>query len=190
MQEMKGTVENAEEQEALLKSFWLYPLIQGGIITALGLILLIFPKSGLIFLSVMIGLYILFLGIGQTVLAFRLSDLQANWWYLLIRGILLILAGVLVLWFPVSFAKLGMGIPLVLAGGFLIINGIQDLFSRNLPDSGRQHRSGSIMMVVLGALLCFAPVFSALMLFRIIGAASLAGGVMLIVKALMNRRHI
>ena len=179
---MKGEVENAGEDEKYYKHISLYPLVQGGIITLAGAILLFFPKVGLIFLSVTFGLYLLMQGISQTVLSFRVSDSRANWWKLLIRGCLLIIAGVLILWYPFSFAKIGMGIPLVTGGIFLIISNLQDLMAPDLRSPGRL-RIGNIVMLVIGILLCFAPVFSALFLFRLIGFLTLIGGVLLILSS-------
>ncbi|OQY35044.1 MAG: hypothetical protein B6241_02670 [Spirochaetaceae bacterium 4572_59] len=184
---MKQTIEDVENNEELNRSMWLYPLIRGGIITVAGILLIVFPKIGPIFLSAVFGLYLLVLGIGQTVLSFKLSGSRDRWWQLLIRGGLLIIAAVLILWYPFSFAKIGMGIPLVVGGLFLIINSLQDLLSPSFQNSGSLSRFGSIFMIILGVLLCFAPVFSALLLFRFIGLFSLAGGIFLIQRALSFR---
>ena len=184
---MKVTIEDAGESGDFYRSLWLYPLIQGGIISLAGIILLIFPKVGLIFMSVMFGLYLFMLGLGQTVLAFKLSSLKEHWWKLLIRSILILIVGVLILWYPFSFAKIGMGIPLVAGGIFLIINSMQDLLNPDFRSRGKTEQAGSLLTVLLGILLCFAPVFSALMLFRIIGGLSLFSGTFLIVRALSNR---
>jgi len=184
---MKVTIEDADERDLFSKSFRFYAFIQGGILSLAGIILFLFPKSGLIFLSIIFGLYILILGVGQTVTAFHLNETHKAWWHLLVRGVLLILVGVLVLWFPFSFAKIGMGIPLVAGGLFLIINGLQDLLAPSFQSVQKPQSSGSVLMIVLGALLCFAPVFSALLLFRFIGVLSAASGSFLIYRAWLDR---
>lgn len=184
---MKQTVEDAEAVDELHKTMWLYPLIQGGIIVVAGIMLIVFPKIGPIFLSGVFGLYLLVLGIGQTVLSFKLSESNERWWQLLVRGAFLIIAAVLILWYPFSFAKIGMGIPLIAGGIFLIVNSLQDLISPGFQNSEGHSRIGSVFMIILGVLLCFAPIFSALLLFRFIGVVSLAGGLLLIQRALSFR---
>ncbi len=183
---MKGVVEDYND-DGIYEKLRIYPLIQGGILCLAGLILLLFPKLGLIFLSITFGLYLLLQGIGQTVLAFQISDIKENWWQMLIRAILFIIAGVLILWFPFSFAKIGMGIPLVTGGIFLIISNLQDLLQAHPAGMGKG-KSGSIIMLLLGILLCFAPVFSALLLFRIIGIFTLAGGLLIILYTYGSNR--
>ncbi len=184
---MKVTIEDAGESGDFYRSLWLYPLIQGGIVSLAGIILLIFPKVGLIFMSVMFGLYLFMLGLGQTVLAFKLSSVKDHWWKLLVRSILMLIAGIFILWYPFSFAKIGMGIPLIAGGIFLIINSMQDLLNPDFRSKDRRERIGSLLTVLMGILLCFAPVFSALLLFRIIGTLSLFSGIFLVARALSNR---
>lgn len=184
---MKQTIEDAEPLDKINQSMWLYPLIRGGIMVLAGILLIAIPKIGPIFLSAVFGLYLLVLGIGQIVLSFKLSESSKRWWQLLIRGGLLIIGGVLILWYPFSFAKIGMGIPLVAGGIFLIINSLQDLLSPSFKNSESHSSIGSIFMIILGVLLCFAPVFSALLLFRFIGIISLTGGFLLIMRSLSFR---
>ena len=179
---MNGIVEDSGEDDDKYEKTNIYPLIQGGILCLAGLALILFPKLGLIFLSVTFGLYLLMQGIGQTVLAFQLSDTRANWWHLLIRGVLFIIGGVLILWYPFSFAKIGMGIPLVAGGIVLIVSNLQELMASG-TFSLREGSLRTLVMLLLGILLCFAPVFSALLLFRIIGILTLAGGLLILTYA-------
>ena len=184
---MKGTIEDIDNENSHYDKMKIYPFIQGGILTLAGLALIFFPKLGLIFLSVTFGLYLLMQGIGQTVMAFQLSDTERRWWRLLIRAVVFIIGGVLILWYPFSFAKIGMGIPLVAGGIVLIISNLQDLLVRRSLSPG-EGSVRTVIMLLLGVLLCFAPVFSALLLFRIIGFLTLAGGILILLYTYSYRQ--
>jgi uncharacterized membrane protein HdeD (DUF308 family) len=101
----------------------------------------------------------------------------------------MLICGLVVLTFPISFAKIGTGVPLVLTGLFLIFYGVQDLLSKHFPGSGFQHSLESILMIIMGGLLCFAPVASAMIIFRLLGFTTFAGGVLIILRALYNKKH-
>ncbi len=184
---MKGTIEDIDSENDYYEKVKIYPFMQGGILCLAGLALILFPKLGLIFISVTFGLYLLIQGIGQTVLAFQASGSDKGWWRLLLRGAVFIIGGVLILWYPFSFAKIGMGIPLVAGGIVLIISNLQDLLVRRSFSPG-EGSVRTVIMLLLGILLCFAPVFSALLLFRIIGFFTLAGGILILLYTYSYRK--
>ncbi len=183
---MEGHVENADHNDTL-RNAWFYTFVQGAISSVAGLILLIFPTIGMVFISLVFSLYLIWLGISQIIIGYKLSSIDRNWWFMLLRGILMLVCGLVVLSFPVSFAKIGTGVPLVLTGLFLIFYGIQDLVSKRFPGKGFHHSASSVIMILTGALLCFAPVASAMMIFRILGLTTFAGGILNLVKAFYNR---
>ena len=181
---MEGIVEDGDGTKRGGTSLWIYPLLEG--ITALlaGTVLLFYPKTGLIFISMVFGILIMISGVGQTVLVLKLGKGQNQWGSLLTKGILKIAFGFIILVYPFGFAKIGMGIPLVLAGVFLILGGLQELFRDQKTDLSPKNRTGNILVILLGALLCFAPVFSALLLFRLLGAVALLRGIYQILRAI------
>lgn len=185
---MEGTVENINPQEEMRQKAWFYTLVQGVISAAIGLILIIFPSIGMVFISVVFGLGLLWMGLTQIILGFKLSSYRDQWAIIIARGTVLLICGIIVLIFPMSFARLGTGIPLVLTGLVLMFFGIHDLVSRGTPGSGLPHVVSNIIMIVTGALLCFAPVASAIVIFRILGFTTIAGGILNISRALLNRR--
>lgn len=187
---MDGIVENAEEKYSHVKKAWFFTLIQGGISSVIGLILMIFPNIGMVFVSLVFSFYLIWIGISQIVLAYKLSSAQTRWWMLLLRGVAMFICGIVVLVFPLSFAKIGTGVPLVLIGLFLIFNGLQDLLAKSSPGKGVQHSMSAIIMLLTGALLCFAPVSSALLMFRILGFTTLSGGLLLMARAFFHRRWV
>jgi uncharacterized membrane protein HdeD (DUF308 family) len=186
---MEGKIENADQDETY-RNAWFYTLVLGLISTVTGLILFIFPTIGMVFISLIFSFYLIWLGISQIVIGYKLSSIQKNWWILLLRGIIMLILGFVVISFPISFAKVGAGVPLVLTGLFLIFYGVQDLISKHFPGSGINHTLSSIMIILTGALLCFAPVSSALIIFRLLGLTTFTGGILHVIRALYNRNKI
>jgi uncharacterized membrane protein HdeD (DUF308 family) len=185
---MEGTVENINPQDEMRRKAWFYTLVQGIISAAIGLILILFPSIGMVFISVVFGLILIWMGLTQIILGFKLSSYRDQWVVIMVRGTVLLISGIIVLIFPMSFARLGTGIPLVLTGLVLMFFGIHDLISRGTPGSGLPHIFSDIILIVTGALLCFAPVASAIVIFRILGFTTIAGGALNISRALWSRR--
>ncbi|MDA3955865.1 hypothetical protein, partial [Oceanispirochaeta sp.] len=67
---MEGKIENAEQNQTL-RNVWFYTLIQGAISTVTGLILMIFPTIGMVFVSLVFSFYLIWLGISQIVLGYK-----------------------------------------------------------------------------------------------------------------------
>ena len=84
---MEGTVENAENASSTtLKNNWFYTFIQSCISAVIGLTLLLVPKIGVVFISLVFSVYLIWVGVTQVVLAFKLSSIQKKWWLILLRG--------------------------------------------------------------------------------------------------------
>ena len=185
---MEGTVESINPRDEIRRKAWFYTLVQGIISAAIGLILVIFPSIGMVFISVVFGLAMIWMGLTQIILGFKLSSYRDQWLINMIRGTVLLIIGIIVLIFPMSFARLGTGIPLVLTGLVFLFFGIHDLITRSTPGRGLPHMFSDIILIATGALLCFAPVASAMIMFRILGFTTIAGGILNISRALWSRQ--
>ncbi|MDC7233354.1 MAG: DUF308 domain-containing protein [Spirochaetales bacterium] len=186
---MEGTVENADGS-TILKNNWFYTFIQGCISAVIGLILMIFPTIGMVFVSLVFSFYLIWLGISQIIISFKLSSVQKNWWIILLRGILLLVGGLVILSFPVSFSSISVGIPVILLGLFLIFYGLVDLINKNLPGEGFNHSLSSIIMIVTGVLLCLASASAAGIIFRILGFTVFSGAVLQMIQAFYSRKWV
>lgn len=186
---MEGTVENADGS-TILKNNWFYTFIQGCISAGIGLILMLFPTIGVVFVSLVFSFYLIWLGVSQIVLSFKFSSIQNNWWIILIRGIFMLICGLVILSFPVSFGNISVGIPLILLGLFLIFYGVLDLLSNKLPGSGFQHALSSLIMILTGILLCLASAAAAGIIFRILGFTVFTGGILQGIQAFYSRKWV
>lgn len=186
---MEGTVEDAGGSR-ILKNNWFYTFIQGCISAVIGLILMIFPTIGVVFVSLVFSFYLIWIGISQIVLAFKFSSIQKNWWIILIRGIFMLISGLVILSFPISFANISVGIPLILLGLFLIFYGVVDLLSNKVPGNGFQHGVSSLIMILTGVLLCLASASAAGIIFRILGFTVFIGGILNGIQAFNSRKWV
>jgi Short repeat of unknown function (DUF308) len=186
---MEGTVESAGGS-TILKNNWFYTFIQGCISAVIGFILMIFPTIGVVFVSLVFSFYLIWIGISQIVLAFKFSSIQKNWWIILIRGIFMLISGLVILSFPISFGNISVGIPLILLGLFLIFHGVVDLLSNKVPGNGFQHAVSSIIMIMTGVLLCLASASAAGIIFRILGFTVFAGGIFHGIQAFYSRKWV
>ncbi len=188
---MEGTVENAENASSTtLKNNWFYTFIQSCISAVIGLTLLLVPKIGVVFISLVFSVYLIWVGVTQVVLAFKLSSIQKKWWLILLRGLFMLICGLVVISFPVSFGNISVGIPLIILGLFLIFYGVLDLVSPRIPGGGVSHGLSSVIMIIIGILLCLASAAAARVLFRILGATTFAGGVIQGYQAFVSRKWV
>jgi uncharacterized membrane protein HdeD (DUF308 family) len=77
-------------------SFWL-SLINSLVAIVIGILLLVYPLSGMVFLTLMLGIFFLFEGVTEIALAIHLKAVSANWGWLLASGILALILS-LIIW--------------------------------------------------------------------------------------------
>lgn len=106
-----------------IDEYWYIPLAEGAIYVLLSLIILFNPAS-ILLLNVILGIWLLAVGIFRF-LSSRFHHALSR--YTLTGNILLMLFGLLLLFYPKVFAELTimiLGILLVILGGIMIANGI------------------------------------------------------------------
>ena len=103
--------------------FWGWFLFRGIVTTILGVLLLAWPGRTILVLAIVFGIYLIFTGITEVVLAIVIRDAENRWLYLLL-GILGIALGVIVLAEIRSESLLGL-----LFGTFVIVFGALELIS-------------------------------------------------------------
>ncbi|MDA3811698.1 MAG: DUF308 domain-containing protein [Spirochaetaceae bacterium] len=181
---MKVTIEDQEPIEQALWQSWKILLIRGIFISLVGLILAIWPSSGLAFTAIAFSLFILLDGVTQLVIGFRMSGSNRFWWGSVFRGVLEIIIAAVVISHPRGFGEFGASALLVILGIVLIISGIIDFQFR----IGKGGIFSSLILLLLGILLLIAPLFTASIVLRIIGISALLVGVARIVRALQYKR--
>jgi uncharacterized membrane protein HdeD (DUF308 family) len=85
---------------ARLASHWWLFLIRGILALALGIAFPFFPGAAIFTLAILFGAYAFVDGIFAIVAAIRMNHAEANWWWLLLEGVLGIIVGVLTFFYP------------------------------------------------------------------------------------------
>jgi uncharacterized membrane protein HdeD (DUF308 family) len=182
---MEGEVEDQDPVERALWSSWNILLIRGIFISLIGLILFIWPGSGLAFTAIAFALFIAFDGITQMIIGFRMSDVNTFWWVSVFRGVVEIVITAIILSHPKGFGEFGASALLVILGIVLIISGIIDFqFRRN---NGGVF--SSLILLFMGLLLLTAPLFTVSIILRIIGISALAAGTARIFRAVQYKKR-
>jgi uncharacterized membrane protein HdeD (DUF308 family) len=143
---------------------WGWILADGILAVIVGLFALVFPGATLLLLALFLGFGLLLSGIIETTAALRVQHGAPGRWWVVIFGVITVLAGIFVIFRPVA------GVVILIVGLLLwfLFAGINDLF---VAARSTEHRGWNIAMGVL-ALLAF--------LFLLFNLAAAAGTVALL----------
>lgn len=117
---------------------FIWKLLLGVLYVATGIMLFVYPRTGILTLTLLLGSFFLTEGVFETILAFRLRP-QQNWTWALVNGIVTLLFGAIV-WFQWPFnAPWLIG---TLVGASVLFSGISRVA---LSFNNGNHGSGSAM---------------------------------------------
>ena len=159
-------------------------LLQGIIALALGILLLTYPTGVIVLLTLIIGIYWMIDGI--FVLASLYTDRSDREWKILI-GILGIIAGVLVLTYPLYDTTLTPTTLATMVGAAGLIMGIIHL-ARGLSGAGYGSGAIGIVSIIFGLILTAHPYIATPTLVTILAIIALIGGGVVIVYTLWLSR--
>ena len=165
--------------EALIKNWWLVAL-RGLVALLLGLIILVIPQAAAAFLVYFIGIYALVDGVFALVVAIVNKPEHRDRWWLLLEGLIGIVAGAAIIASPVLAAV----ILLYVIAFWAILTGIFEIVFaaaqwRSLPDKWLL-LLGGIFSVVLGCLILSNPSFGAVLIVTMIAVYMVLFGALLI----------
>lgn len=181
---MEGKIEDQDPIEKVLWHSWNILLMRGLLISLIGFILILWPSAGLAFTAVSFSLFILFDGITQIVIGFRMNHANNLWWGSVLRGVVEIIIAAIMITHPKGFGELGATALLVIIGIVLIISGIIDFQFKRVKSGG----FSAVILFILGILLLSAPLFTVSIILRIVGIAALSAGTARIFRAVQYRK--
>jgi uncharacterized membrane protein HdeD (DUF308 family) len=113
-------------------------------------------------------------------------ELAKKWWVLLIRGILLILIGLLAFWSPITWV--------IFVGVAMLVDGVAMLFSGFGPQPAGQSRWPLLIIGVLGILagviVLWNPALGGITLTYVVAAWAIVVGILEIISAIRLRQEI
>jgi len=175
-----------------VQGLWWLVLLRGILLVVLGVLALIQPAVTVVSLVLYLGIYAVFDGVLLVVSAIMARGEQRGWGWIVVQGVISVLAGLLVLtvpgftaaavvlailWFVVISAIVGGILEIVAAfahrrGGWAIISGVLDI----------------LLGLVLMTAVVLSPTATALTLVWIFGIYAIVFGVVLVVAAIRIRR--
>jgi uncharacterized membrane protein HdeD (DUF308 family) len=178
---------NQAESKKFTRGMWKLMMIRGIFLVVVGLILLLFPKGTLTTLVFILGIYWLIDGIVTIINAAQRSKIYSKWWWGLITGGFSILAGLIVLFKPLSSTVFTTSFLMWLLGIVAIINGISGLIT-GIKLNKMQHGAPSIIWggmfsIVLGIILISAPFTTALVIIKVLGSFTIFAGLITVLFA-------
>ena len=162
---------------------WWLLLIEAIAAIIIGLLLLINPGSTIAVLVRLLGFYLLFSGILSIISIF--ID-QSAWGWKLISGILGILAGIVIIDYPLWSALVVPTVFLVVIAIFAIFIGIINLIHA-FRGAGWGKGALGALWILLGVVILARPLLAAISLPLILGILALAGGFLALIDAFRLR---
>lgn len=183
------------EAKSFVKSVRVFLAVSGVIALAAGLVLLIWPgKSATVFAGIavaIIGAYFVIGGLVYIALAI-FSKEKGGWSRIghILLGLLYIVAGVIMFAnFYASTAVL-IVIAMVIIGVSWIIDGIVSLSLLKSAASKTWTIIYAIIAIIAGIVVCFAPLYSAAVVWMVIGISLIVIGIVQIIRAITMKSDV
>ena len=168
------------------RTWWMY-LVRGLLAIAFGIVMLIWPKSTMSALILVIGAFVLADGIITVIAGFRSSSYLTRWWALVLEG----LVGIGIGWLALSQPDMAMVVLGYLVGAWALMTGIFEIVAaielrRVIPGEWTMLLLG-VLSIALGILLFVFPSEAVVAIGWVIGIYAIAFGIVEIIFAFRLR---
>jgi uncharacterized membrane protein HdeD (DUF308 family) len=164
---------------------WGLVLVEGIVVTLLGLVLLVAPGASLVFLVWLLGIYLVIAGIFRIVGIFLDSS---SWGWKLAAAILCLVAGLAILSNPLWSTTLASTWLVVLVGFLAMLQGAAGLVVA-FQGGGWGMGALSVLGILLGLFLVINPLIGVATLTLVLAIFMLIGGVGAVIQAFRMRRE-
>lgn len=171
----------------LLVSHWWLFLVRGILALAFAVACLVFPIAALWVIAVMFGIYAFVDGVVALIVAMRISHADSRWVWLLVEGVLGIVAGLFVFFYPWAAAFT----LALLLGAWAVVTGFLAIGSafearRHLPNEWLWVVSG-VVSLLFGIAIFWAPGFGLFALVYTVAFYAFVAGLAMIAFAFRLR---
>lgn len=186
----EGKVDSMREQFSnVIRALWWLTLLRGILLLILGLYAIFRPELTLAAFVQVIGVFMIIEGV--IAVWFGISGNTATRGWTLFRGVALIVIGLFVVFQPMLIAAIGAMVVVYLLAIAFIVGGIAEIYvairDRHQIRGEGWLILGGVLSVLLGLLLCAAPLFAAWAIVRVIGVFAIIAGIGLIIAAFSVR---
>jgi uncharacterized membrane protein HdeD (DUF308 family) len=169
------------------RNYWLVLLLRGILAIVFGIIALVWPGWTILALIYVFGAYALIDGVMAVINSIQDRGTSSNWWLQLIRGIVGIIIGLLVFFWP----GLTVIMLFTLIGIWALVVGVFELLAAFVLPGGHglewSFVLGGILSIILGLLFIRHPIAAMLSLVWVLGIFAIAYGLVQLVHAFQYR---
>ncbi len=179
---------------AVGKAIWWMILLRGVFAILFGVFAILFPDTTLVALAILFAVYSILDGVTTIAHAVRMRSRSPRWGWLLVQGILSVLAGLIAALSPVLAGLLGALVVVYLIAFWAAFTGIAGLRAAHATTDGGRKTWGYVSAalsvlfgVALAIIAAVSPGGAVASLILVIGVYSIVAGVLLIVFAISAR---
>jgi len=171
-------------------ALWWYFLLRGLLLLGAGVFVLLKPGLSATAFVQVIGVLVLIDGVLAVVAGIAGTDESRLW--SIVRGVLMVLAGLFVFLQPALVAKLAVSTVLFIIAPFVVVNGILEILasfrSREEGSGGKGSLLSGMLTLILGVLLFIAPLSFGVLIVRVLGIVAILMGLVLLFLAFKFRK--
>jgi uncharacterized membrane protein HdeD (DUF308 family) len=182
---------------SVAKTIWWVVLLRGVLAVIFGIIALAAPGAALTGIVTVFGIYAIIDGVAAVVHALRIRTPGSGWGWLLVQGIVSVVAGFVALVFPGLVGIIGGVFALITIAIYAVMHGALGIRSAAGLKDGSSRTIGivsAVLTLVFGILLAVltfvTPGATVLSLIWLVGIYAIIFGVMFIVAAVQLRRGV
>lgn len=186
--EIKATIEETDPAEQVARHFSPLLIAKGIVGIIAGIVLLFWPKTGMAVVAVTLGLFLIVDGIERLIAILRIpGDTRRSDLFSIIGAVLRLIFGAVILLNPVGAGSFWLSFIFIVAGLNLIAGSLMMFWSEPQIREDLMSAGTAVLMLLLGMLMIFLPLVTALLMFRILGIILILAAVPSLAVGLRSR---